>query len=84
MNPSAGRWTTTSRKSVVSHERKQIPHGRDETECPGIARYVFAISEKMAFFILGSTLEIVAGEKWQKCGLKYVIHIVQTEKQGRD
>jgi len=29
---------TTSRKSVVSHERKQIPQGRDETECPGTAR----------------------------------------------
>lgn len=25
---------TTSLKSVVSHERKQIPKWRDETECP--------------------------------------------------
>jgi hypothetical protein len=24
---------TTSRKSVVSHSRQQIPQGRDETEC---------------------------------------------------
>jgi len=34
LNTQKGGEITTSRKSVVSHERKQIPKGRDETECP--------------------------------------------------
>jgi hypothetical protein len=45
---------TTSLKSVVIHERKQIPQGRDETEWP-VKAGRFNHSEKMEIKLIAFT-----------------------------
>jgi hypothetical protein len=49
---------TTSLKSVVIHERKQIPKGRDETEWP-VKAGRFSHSEKMGIKFISFTYEVL-------------------------
>ncbi len=78
MNPYGVGEITTSRKSVVSHKRKQISTTRWMKQCV-VPRHLGSLTESWRFLILGLTPDIVAGAKWQKCGLKYVIHTFQVK-----
>ena len=65
---------TTSRKSVVSHSRQQIPKGRDETGCPATAGRFRHNRKNGSSFVLSFNHEILwLAPKREKCGLKYVI-----------
>jgi hypothetical protein len=56
-----GRCDNNQPEVVVSHERKQIPPGRDETECPATAGR--EPNRKLAFDLFEFTQDIVANAK---------------------